>query len=56
MSVLHSWFGWPDGGIWSNLVASAIWAIPTGFFAAKKIRKMHRHILQLHEHHGIESE
>lgn len=23
--ILTSWFAFPDGGIWSNLVASALW-------------------------------
>lgn len=26
MSVLHFYFGWPDGAVWGNLVASAICA------------------------------
>lgn len=24
MSLWQSWFAWPNGGVWSNLVASAI--------------------------------
>lgn len=23
--LIQSWFSFPDGGIWSNLVASALW-------------------------------
>ncbi len=26
MSVLHFYFGWPEGAVWSNLLASAICA------------------------------
>jgi len=52
----HLFFSWPTGGVWSNLVASAIWAIPTAVIAIRKLRKIHRHILQLHKHHGIDTE
>jgi len=26
VSILHFYFGWPDGAVWSNLLASAICA------------------------------
>jgi len=28
MHTLTAFFGWPNGGIWSNLAASVIWTVP----------------------------
>ena len=36
-----SWFAWPDGGVWSNVVASVIWTVPA---LAWHHRKMKQHI------------
>ncbi len=29
MSTLSAFFAWPNGGVWSNLLASLIWVAPT---------------------------
>jgi len=36
MGVLEVFFGWPAGGVWSNLLASALWVTPA-LFAHHKI-------------------
>ena len=56
--IAASWtrlfFHWPDGGVWSNLVASAIWTTPTLLFAWRKLRAWRQHVHDrlddLHEH------
>lgn len=46
--MIHALFSWPGGGVWGNLVSSLIWAAPAGLLAARKLRRMHAHILDLH--------
>lgn len=41
MGVLRLFFGWPAGGVWSNLLASLLWGAPA--FAAHHIA-MRRHV------------
>jgi hypothetical protein len=40
----YLFFHWPDGGVWSNLVASFIWATPTIIISWRKLRRMHLHL------------
>lgn len=42
MHVLTDWFGYPDGSVLTNLIASVI-AFVAGYFAA-----VHRHVKALH--------
>lgn len=46
MNILKSWFSFPDGGVWSNLIASALWAIPTFIHLHKKLNRHHKQILE----------
>lgn len=48
-SVVHDWFGWPDGAVLTNLIASLVW----GVVAWRKIRKLHKHVLGIHDHLGV---
>lgn len=41
MEWIRSFFAWPNGGVWSNLLASVIWTIPT---LAVHHRKIKQHI------------
>jgi hypothetical protein len=41
MSTWVAFFAWPGGGVWSNLVASAIWTVPA---LAWHHRRMKQHI------------
>jgi hypothetical protein len=58
---LHSWFGWPDGGVWSNIAASLIWSgivwVPTIRHLHRKIDRQHNEIVRehrkLHRHLGV---
>jgi hypothetical protein len=52
MQVIKSWFAFPDGGVWSNLIASFIWAVPTFIHLHKKIDRNHEKIREIHE--GLE--
>lgn len=38
--ALWSFFNWPTGAVWGNLVASALWA-PTAFTVSHKLLKRH---------------
>lgn len=42
MSILGYYFGWPDGAVWSNLLASVIWAAPALWHLHRKIKRNHR--------------
>ena len=50
MSPLHLFFHWPDGGVYSNIVASVIWTTPS-FFLGMYVshRKLKKHINAKHE-------
>jgi hypothetical protein len=37
VSVLLYYFGWPDGAVYSNLLASAIWAAPALWHLHRKL-------------------
>ncbi len=54
MRVLSVFFSWPEGGVWSNLLASFIWAAPTFGYALRKQHLHHRRVEQslaaLHKH------
>lgn len=34
-----SFFAWPDGGVWSNLLASVIWTLPALRWHHKRIKE-----------------
>jgi hypothetical protein len=40
-TVWHSWFGWPDGGVWSNLAAAVLWATPA-FTVHHRLMRRHQ--------------
>jgi hypothetical protein len=40
-STFSAFFSWPDGGVWSNLVAAGIWAIP-GFTTHHLLMRRHQ--------------
>ena len=44
MSIVHFYFGWPDGAVWSNLVASVICA---GFVWWRLRAKMIEHHVEV---------
>lgn len=39
MGWLSSFFAWPDGGVWSNLLASVIWTVPALAWHHRKIKQ-----------------
>lgn len=42
MSVISAFFAWPDGGVWSNLLASLIWGVPAFVTHHRKLRAAHK--------------
>lgn len=38
-SWISSFFSWPNGGVWSNLLASVIWTVPALGFHHRKIKQ-----------------
>lgn len=62
MSTWELFFRWPTGAIWSNLLASLIWEVPTislalwAFYRRHQIAKRtHQIIADLFEHHTGEA-
>lgn len=47
-------FGWPAGGVWPNLVASAIWAAPAGAALVRKLHRQHADRQAQAERHHVE--
>lgn len=41
-SVISAFFAWPNGGVWSNLLASLIWGVPAFVTHHRKIRAAHK--------------
>jgi len=39
--MLHDWFGWPDGAVLTNLIASALTVVPTVFLTLRHFRCLH---------------
>ena len=40
-SLLHGWFGWPDGAVLTNLIASALWVPLTFVLTLRHFRCQH---------------
>lgn len=53
-SVLQDWFGWPDGAVLTNLIASAIWVGFGVWRIVKSQRKLHEKLDKVHKHLGID--
>ena len=57
MHLLHSWFGWPDGSVLTNLVASVLCFVAGWWFALRKhVKKLHAKLDKVHTHLGIGEE
>ena len=53
-SLWQSWFGWPNGAVLTNLVASAI-CIGAGVWKiVRSHRALHDKLDRIHKHLGIE--
>jgi len=46
-AIVYYYFGWPDGAVWSNLLASVIWAAPTIWGLHRKLDRHHREHLAM---------
>lgn len=42
--IFHYFFAWYSGGVWGNLLASAIIAIPAYFWGKFHAKKLHKHL------------
>lgn len=51
MEAVRVFFHWPDGGVWGNLVASAVW-VPVSLLGTHLLHRHHRRklIKELREH------
>lgn len=49
MDWVEAFFGWPNGGVWSNLLASVLWTIPALGWHHRKIKQ---HISTLQQKAG----
>jgi ABC-type nickel/cobalt efflux system permease component RcnA len=49
-SLVHDWFGWPDGAVLTNLIASAICVAFGMWRAVKWLRRIHHHAEQAASH------
>lgn len=51
-AAFRSFFAWPNGGVWSNLVASSILGVPALYAVLRKLRIHHQqHLDLLHRQH-----
>ena len=51
MHIFLTFFSWPDGAVWGNLIASLLTAIPIWFLAKWRIKvHSHRREERLHNH------
>jgi hypothetical protein len=44
VNILTTMFGWPNGIVVGNMIASALWATPAFLHLHRKLDAMHRHI------------
>lgn len=44
MKAISLFFSWPDGSVWSNLIASVIWATPALWHIHRKLNRHHNEI------------
>lgn len=56
MHLLHDWFGWPDGAVLTNLIASAICVAFGAWRLWKHLRGVHSKLDRLHAHLGVPPE
>lgn len=51
--AFDSFFAWPDGGVWSNIAASLLWAVPAGYAVLRRQARMHaEQLATLKGHHA----
>lgn len=53
--VFHTFFGWPDGGVWGNEVAAILWvpvAVAAGWLVKRAVGRLHARFDSLHESHA----
>lgn len=43
--ILATLFGWPDGIVVGNLIASALWALPALWHLDRRMRRRHQQLL-----------
>lgn len=55
MDWLHFFFGWYQGAVWSNLLASVLWVIPGYILGRAHLKKLHEKLDKIHKHLGIDS-
>lgn len=51
--LLSDWFGWPDGSVLTNLIASAMWFVPGFLFGMHHTKALHSKLDRLHTHLGV---
>jgi hypothetical protein len=50
--AFRGFFAWPNGGIWSNLLASLLLGIPAVYAILRRLARQHaEHLHLLHTHH-----
>lgn len=51
-SAFRLFFSWPDGGVWSNFVASIVLGVPAIYAILRRLARQHReHLALLRQHH-----
>lgn len=51
MSTFEMFFGWPAGGIWSNIIASILTGATVWAWAHRKLGRLHQALTELREAH-----
>lgn len=54
MNPVHLFFHWPEGSVWSNIIASAIWSLPLWGAMLWRIEKHHKEHAQRQNFHHLQ--
>ena len=54
LHLFTDWFGWPDGSVLTNLIASLI-GVTAGYFIAvrRHVKSLHKSLKELHDKHDV---
>jgi hypothetical protein len=60
MRTIQLFFNWPEGSVWSNIIASVIWTTPPFIWTIIRFNKKHKQnfeaINKIHKHLGVKNE
>lgn len=52
--MLAYFFNWYHGAVWSNLLASILWAVPAIFWGRRHVNRIHDRLDELHHKQDLQ--